>query len=401
MTAHLHQPRSRAGVAALLALALLGACRGAQSVAEVRAARAARAAGDIVVGVAWPWESRKQIRFGEGLQLAADEINAAGGINGRRLRLVRADDRESVNEGRVVAQRFSADPDIVAVIGHLHSYVSVPAAAIYDAAGVVMLSPTATDPGLTAQGYQRVFRAAFTDREVGRQMAEFAAGRGFRRVAIYYVRDDYGRDLANAFEQRASEAGMRVAARQSYDPSDAISERTFAATLSQWKGLELDAIFVAGTVPAAALFIAEARKAGLTVPILGGDAMSSPDLISVAGKAAEGTIVASMFHPAEPRAEVQRFTAAFKARYGVAPDAGSAIAYDAVRLLAHAMRQAKSSVPAEVARALHATRDWQGVTGAFTYNGVGDPVGKPVIKTVVRGGRFEYLGDAALAQARP
>jgi branched-chain amino acid transport system substrate-binding protein len=374
---------------------LLSACGQWRTPADERAIRSARARGDVVVAVAWPWELRKELRYGEGLEMAAEETNAAGGVNGRPLRLVRFDDHGSVDDGRLVAQRIAADPDIVAVIGHLQSYVTVPAAAIYDLSGLVLISPASTDPELTAHNYKRVFRTTFTDKAIGRQLAQFAAQRTLRRVAIYYIRNTYGRELANAFEERANEIGVAVVGRRSYDPSDEVTERTFEEIVREWKTLEMDAIFLAGEVPSAALFIAVARAAGIKVPILGGDAMSSPALMSVSGAAAEGTIVGSFFHPDEPRTEVRRFAQSFRKRYGAAPDVGSAVGYDAVRLLAHAMRQAHSSVPNDVARALHEIRDWPGVTGAFTFDNDGDVVGKHLVKLIVRNGRFEYVPDGS------
>jgi branched-chain amino acid transport system substrate-binding protein len=378
--------------------ALVAGCHAGRTPAEERAARAARGTGDLVIAVAWPWAKRGEILFAEGLRLAVAEVNDSGGLLGRQLRLVQVDDHESVDDGRLIAQRLGADPDVVAVIGHLQSYVSVPAAGIYDLSGLIMVSPTATDPELTSQGYTRVFRATFTDRAVGYQMADFAAGRGYRRVAIFYIRNRYGRGLANAFEERATELGLTTVARQSYDASEHVNEYTFAPTLREWKPLELDAIFLAGEVPSAAVFVAEARKYGIDVPILGGDAMSSPALLR-AGGAAEGTVVATPFHPDEPRAEVQQFAAAFRRRYGKSPDAGSAIGYDAVRLIAYAMRTARSAVPDSVAAALRGTRDWKGVTGPFTFTREGDLVDKPVTKMVVRGGKFEFLPEHALTQA--
>ena len=381
----------------VLLLLLLAACA-RKSPREERVTRAARNAGDVVIGVAWPWAARREIRYAEGLRMAVDESNAAGGVLGRRVRLVERDDKESVDEGRLVAQQFGADPDVVAVIGHLQSYVAVPAAGIYDLSGLVMVSPTATDPELTSQGYRRVFRATFTEREVGRQMADHAAARGYRRVAICYIRNRYGRGLANAFEERGGEIGVAVVARQSYDPSDQGDALAFAPIVREWKDLEFDAVFLAGEVPSAAEFVVEARRQGLRAPILGGDAMSS-DALLAAGAAAEGTTVATVFHPDEPRPEVRRFAAEFRRRYGVAPDAGSALGYDAVRLLVSAMRDAKSTDPEAVARALHATRGWGGVTGAFTFAPNGDLVARPIVRTVVRGGRFEYLPEATLARA--
>ena len=387
--------------AAALLCVFAGACGGSGDPAEERSRRAAEAKGDILIGAAWPWEARSRILYRQGMDMAADEINASGGVLGRKIRIVREDDHESVDEGRLVAQRFAENPDVVAVIGHLQSYVTLPAAPIYDLAGLVLLAPAATDPGLTGGAYRRVFRGTFSDLVAGRQLADFARSRGYRDVAIYYVRNAYGRGLANAFEERAGEVGIRIAARQSYDPNAAPTAQGLEPLLSEWKNVDFDAIFLAGETPHAAVFLSEARRHGITVPVLGGDALGVPDLLS-AGAAAEGTVAVAAFHPDVPDPEVRRFTAAFQQRYGREPDAGAALAYDAVRVLADAMKRAGSADPERVAEALHATRDWRGVTGPFTYDAQGDLPGKPIITVVVRGGRFEYLGSGpAAAPAAP
>lgn len=391
--------RLQAGIApALIALLIIVACRTSRSPAEERTVRARQGMGDIVTGVAWPWAARREVRYSEGLEMAVDEINGSGGVQGRHIRLRREDDHESVDEGELVAQRLANDPDVVAVIGHLQSYVSVPASAIYDLSGLVMLAPTATDPELTAHGYLRVFRATFTDEEVGRQMAEYAARQGYERIGIYYIRSDYGRNLANAFEERANDLGLSIPVRQSYEPNDPAGGASFGPVLRGWRDAGLDAIFLAGEVPSAARVIVAARGEGLTIPILGGDAMSSPELITVGGSAAEGTVVATAFHPDEPRPEVRRFTAAFEKRYGVAPDAGSALGYDVIHLLADAILRSGSAVPDSIAKALHSLHDWRGVTGSFTFDSAGNLVGRPIAKMVVSGGKFVYLPDSSPAE---
>jgi branched-chain amino acid transport system substrate-binding protein len=379
---------------ALLCLAL-AAC-GARDPREERVHRAKDGHGDLVIAAAWPWELRKEIRYGEGLQMAIDEVNASGGIAGRHLRLARYDDRESIDHGRVVAQQIADDPDVVAVIGHLQSYITVQTSGVYNQAGLVLVAPTATDPKLTQLGYTRVFRATFTDNSVGRQLAELVASQQRKKVAVYYIRNDYGRNIANAFEERARQLGVAVQARNSYDPSEQASERTFDQVLTEWKPMDLDAILLAGEVPSAAIFVAQARGKGITAPIIGGDAMSSPALMAVAGAAAEGTTVASYFNPDEPRPEVAHFNTAFTAKYNLPPDAGSALGYDCVQLLAQAMKDAGSAVPEDVAKALHALKGWHGVTGAFSFDDAGDAV-KPVIFSVVHAGRFDYLPTPASA----
>jgi branched-chain amino acid transport system substrate-binding protein len=388
--------------AVLLAVAACahGGCRRGGDPAQQRLELARQARGEIVIAAAWPWQTRKEIRFGEGLQMAIDEVNASGGIAGRRLRLARYDDGESIDQGRLVAQEIANDPAVVAVIGHLQSYITVQAANIYDQGGLVLVAPTATAPELTERGYERVFRATFTDKSVGRQLADFVAARELKKVAIYYIRNAYGRNVANAFEAHAARVGLSVAARSSYDPSEQANERTFQATLREWETIDIDAIVLAGEVPSAAILVAEARSMGIKVPIVGSDAMSSPGLMAVAGPAAEGVMVASFFHPDTPRPEVSRFHDAFQSRHGSPPDAGSALGYDCVHLLARAMRQAKSTVPDAVAAALRSGSAWEGVTGTFAFDGQGDLARKSIVMMVVRDGRFEYLAPTTSSGVR-
>lgn len=383
---------------AVLAQAAASGCTPPDATATERARLASGPRADAVIAVAWPWEAGYGLRFGDGVDLAAAEINAAGGVRGRQITLRRVDDHGTIDAGQLAAQRIASDPGIVAVIGHLHSYISLPAAAIYEKAGLVMLSPASTDPELTEHGYTRVFRGTFTHTTVGQQMAAYASDRGFKRLALYYVRDAYGRGLANAFEAEANRRGLTVVDRQSYDASDSVSAQTFERSVTTSDALGIDAIFLAGKVPAAAEFIVAARKHGIRVPILGGDAMSSASLVQVAGAAAEGTVVASMFHPDEPRPAVRQFTTRFQQRYGALPDAAAALGYDAVYVLADAMRRAGSFTPDSVAHALHAGPPWKGVSATFAFDAAGNLQQKEVVRLVVRDGQFVYLGERALAQ---
>ncbi len=354
----------------------------------------AAAGGPVTIAAPWPWESRATLLYGQGLQMAVDEINAAGGVLGRPLTVLREDDRESVDRGRLVAQRLAQNDDVVAVIGHMQSYVSLPAAAIYDLSGLVHVAPTATDPRLTEQGYPRLFRMTFTDREIGAQMADFAASQGYDRVAIYYIRNDYGRGLANAFEERALERGVGIADRQSYDPNTVAGDRALTDVLTSWKDLNLHAIFVAGEPRRAAAMIRAARESDVAIPVLGGDALGTSSFIGLGGRFVEGTVIATAFHPADEREEVQRFSAAFRQRHGTLPDASAALGYDAVRLLAHGISRAGSVAPAAVAEALRTTAGWPGVTGPVAFTDEGDLADRTIGKVVVRDGQFAWLGDA-------
>lgn len=381
-----------------LAAALAG-CGGSDDPSAQRLERA-RGTGDVVIGAAWSWDALEaQLHYGKGMDLAVEELNAGGGVLGRRLRLLRLDDQESVDHGRMVAQELGRNPDVVAVIGHLHSYVTVSAAPIYDLSGVLLVSATSTTPALTNKGYRRVFRTVFNDVDVGQQMAQYAHGRGHRRMVIYYTRDEYGRALANAFEEQLVQRGGQIVNRESYDPNLSANPVAAEQTVSAWTNWEFDAVFIAGRGAQAALLVRELRRRGIRVPVLGSDAMATPEFLETGADAVEGTVIASAFHPEAPDPEVQRFREAFRARYGFDPEVGPALGYDAVRVLAQAMREAGSAEPDRVAAAMRGLRGYRGVTGAFTFDRDGNLVGTPIRKVVVRGGAFRYLDEAAPAAA--
>ena len=391
-----------ASAAGLLALALFTSACGPDSPATLRAERAALPEGDLVVGVAWPWAARTAGLYAEGLDMAVEEINAAGGVHGRPLRLVRGDDAESVDGGRLVAQRFADDPDVVAVIGHLNSHVTIPAADIYERGGLLMLTPASTAPELTRRGHRHVFRSVHDDEDVGRQMVDLAAENGWRSVYVVYVRTSYGEGLATAFEGAATDSRVDVVGRAAYG-ADGSGLDALVDEVRQTRGARgVDAVFLAGVPPEAGTVIAALRRGGVNAPIFGGDALDTVELVESAGAAAaEGVYVASVFHPDDPRPESQAFRQSFEARYGQAPDSWAARGYEAVHVLAQAMQTADSAAPADVAVALREGGPVSGITGPFGFDDKGDVVGKRLVTAVIRGGHFQYHGAGAVASASP
>lgn len=379
----------------LLLLGFLTSCGQVETDRQERAERAASSKGDIVIGVPGPWGYLKDegSLYWNGIEMAFDEINALGGVLGRKLRFVKEDDEGTVSRGRIVAQKFVDDPDMVAVIGHVGSIVSLPASLIYEHYGMLMLSPTSTSPELTyRKGLKYVFRNVPTDEKVGWQVAEYLKKRNLERVVTYYLNDDYGRGLANAFETHATELGCSIIDRLSYD--SIAKPKYFRRILESWKkNFNFDGIFLAGEVPQAAEFIIQARQIGIKALIIGGDGLDSPMLWEVGGAWVEGTLVTTYYHTDIPSQQAQDFNKAFMHRYGELPDCWAAQAYDAVKLLASAMEKAGTTVPIKVAQALRATRDWMGVTGKHTFNEQGDVVEKAVVLQVVREGRFELVND--------
>ncbi|HWR56733.1 MAG TPA: ABC transporter substrate-binding protein, partial [Negativicutes bacterium] len=325
--------------------------------------------------------------FREGVLLAADEINNSGGINGRPVRLVEKDDGNTVTGGMAAAQSFTEVPGLTAVIGHRNSAVSLAASATYEKAGIVMLSPASTAPALTQNGYEYIFRNIPSDDEIARQAALYAAGQGLRRIVIYYADDSYGRGLAGSFEDHAKEAGMDIVDRFTYyaDLKD------LKRTCTKWQALDFDGTFVARHMPDGAEFIADAAELGITVPFLAGNTLDTPQLYKVAGKAAEGTVVCSIFNPEEPRPAVQSFVDSFRGKYVAMPTSYAAQGYDALHLLAAAVKEAGSASPAAVAQKLRAFKDVPGVAGFHTFADSGDDTGSLVVKKMLSNGEFSYI----------
>lgn len=384
-------------LAFLFSLSLLAACQ-KPPLAQQRAERLADATGDITVAIAYPLKSSKATLV-NGAQLAADEINGAGGIlGGRKIKLLLKDDAASLKTGRQVAQELANDLDVAAVIGHLNTYITAPTSLIYERSGLVMITPGASGQKITEQGNHLIFRSLAGNRDQGRQIGDYAASQGYKRVAIYYIKNDYGIDLANCFEQRAREIGITVVDRRSYD----MSGDDHAATLENWAAfLKFDAIFLVGSLPEGGQILQEIRSAGLSMPVFGGAGLDSPDLIKLGGPSVEGTVVFSLFNLNDPRPDVLAFDRHYRARFGVQPDATAAQGYDTLRLLANAMSSAHSVVPARVADALHALKGWRGVTGEHTFDDKGDLVDKALAKVVVEGGKFVYFPTTPPVAYRP
>ncbi len=230
-----------------------------------------------------------------------------------------------------------------------------------------------------------------SDTDIGAQMADYAYSKGYKRIAIYYLKDEYGVGMSSAFENRALQQGITIVDRVCYENN--YSRKHFEDDLKQWKKFyEFDAIFLAGLLPRAATFITVARDMGIGVPIIAEESMNREELIKIAGPAANGTLVLTVFDVNDPDPMVRKFRDEYYNAFKSMPDGRAAQGYDAMKLLAFAMKKAKSTVPEKVAGVLHHTRQWKGVTGLHTFDRKGDVVNKKLLKAIVRDGQFVILG---------
>ncbi len=369
-----------------LCLTLLVACSTGDP-AKDRANHLLKSKDDIVLGAVWPWKSRWK-NMGKGIDLAVSQINEAGGVMGKKLKVIPRDDEASVNKGMIIAQEFADNPNVVAVIGHINSYISIPASATYQFAGILMFTPGSNATKLTDQGFDYVFRGVPSNQQIGKYLVGYARSQGYKNIMIYYIGDEYGRDTANHFEKNAYFNDINIVDRRSYFAFN----DDYLEVLETWQTLhKFDAIFLIGPLPTSGTIIKKARALGLDVPIFGGTAMDTIELINVAGKASEGTAVISMYFANDPRPENKAFYTAYMQRYGEPPDTGAAMGYDSVTVLVEAIEQGKSIVPADIAKTMRKLESHTGVTGLFTFDKKGDRINQSIRLKVVRDGKFEYM----------
>jgi branched-chain amino acid transport system substrate-binding protein len=368
-----------------LAVLLSAAFTACGDLEKERAERAESATGDIRIAMVWNQPLAATL-FDEGATMAVTEINARGGIFGRQLRMAVHADVQGAKELEV-ARTIAADPDVVAVIGHPISGTAIPVSVTYQKNGLLFISAGATNPKLTSHGFPYVFRNIPSDVDTGRVLAEFSVAKGFGKMFVIDDESQYGQILADIFAENAARLGIEIRLRKSYYPW----QTDFNFMINDIKDRGGDAIFLGGDVPQAAEVIKQAREMGVTIPFIGGDGLDEPVLWKVAGSAAEGTIVATVFNPDDADPDTRMFVENFQNKYRTAPDTWAALGYDAIYLLNDAFLRADSTVPLVVASFLRFIEDRHSVLGPYSFKTNGDITGKKFFFKVVRGGRFEFI----------
>ena len=366
-------------------------CSGSDNPAVQRALRARRSRGPIIIGAAAPWSEKNNL-LAEGIKLAVTEINNKGGVLNRQLKLVFADDKASVTTGQLVAQQFADNPDIIAVIGHSYGYISEPVSILYEYYGLLMLSPLSSTPKLTKRGFKHIFRNIPDDFAYGIDLAHLCTRHGKKRVIICQIKNEFGTGLANAFENECLTNNIKIVDRFAYNSASDMTE--IKKRLSFWQeNYKFDTIFLAAEMPAAAEIVRCARSLGIDTLILGSNRMYNHNFLQMAGNAAEGVIIPSIFHPEIDLPSTIDFVDSFKARYGQIPDYAAEQGYDAVNILAQAIEAAKTTEPVKIAASMHSSSKWQGVTGPYSFDSNGNVKSRNIFFTEVKNGQFSLLPE--------
>ncbi len=336
------------------ALLALAACAGSKS--------------PYIVGAVGPWKQGYGLQNLQGVQLAVDEINKTGGINGHVLRVIERDDEGDGTKAARIAQDFVATPSISAVIGHVNSSGMLAAAPVYDGQ-LAAVATSATSPDLTGIS-SWVFRIISSDSLNGIALANFASKfgqRGPTTVAVLYENNTYGRGLADSF--RRSFHGEIL----SLDPINA-DLPTAEPYIAYLKSRKPKIVFIAGRVASGLKILQEAKRQGFNPIFVGGDGWQG---ILADTVTSEGTYIGMSFTPEDPSPAARAFVVSFRKKFNAIPDAHAALAYDATRLVAEALKEKGPDRRAirDYLRSLNRETAYPGLTGPAYFEDTGDPVG--------------------------
>ena len=369
-----------------------GEAPGSKPASGAPASAAAPQTGTILIGE-YGSMTGSEATFGQsthnGIVLAVEEVNAAGGIGGRKIELKNYDTQGKSQEAGTVVTRLITEDKVVAVLGEVASSLSLAGGRVAQQFGVPMITPSSTNPQVTQIG-DMVFRVCFIDPYQGYVIAKFASENlKHTKVAVLYDQAQaYSKGLKDDFRKAFEAVGGQIVTEQAYSGGD----QDFSAQLGNIKAAAPEAIFVPGYYTDVGNIALQARKLGLTATLLGGDGWDSPKLAEIGGAAIENSYFSNHYSHEEQRPEVQGFVQKYQAKYNVVPDGLAAMGYDAARLLFDAMKRAPSLGGKDLAAAIAQTRDFPGVTGKITIDADRN-ARKPAVVLQVKGGKYAFAAS--------
>jgi branched-chain amino acid transport system substrate-binding protein len=318
----------------------------------------------------------------QGITLAVEERNAAGGVKGRKIELITLDTASKASEGGTVVTRLINDERVVALLGEVASSITQAGGDVAQKLGVPNISPSSTNVHVTELG-DMVSRVCFTDDFQAWVIAKFLHDDlKLTKVAILYDQGQaYSKGLADFFKKSFTEMGGQISANEAYTGKNPDA----SAQLQTIKGSGAQAVFMPGYYGDAANYMKQAKNKGIKIPFIGGDGWDSAELFRIAGDAADGNYFSNHYSHEEQRPEVQSFVANYKKRWGTTPDGLAALGYDAARVLFDAMDRAASLDGKTLAAAINSTKDFAGVTGRITIDAKRNAQKKAVILKIEKG----------------
>ncbi len=314
----------------------------------------------------------------DGIELAVEEINKDGGIDGKQIEIVKVDNKSDAAEATNAAIKLTSQDQVTAIIGAATSGNTVAQAQIANDNKTILLSPSGTSPNVTVNEggelNEFVFRTSFIDPFQGTVAANFAADElKVTKAAIFAdSASDYAKGLAASFKETFEAAGGEIVSEEAYVAKDT----DFRSTLTRIKAENPEFIFIPGYYEEVGLIVKQAREMGIDVALMGADGWDSPKLVELAGAdALNNTYITNHYSSEDPDEKIQTFVSTFKEKYeDKSPDAFNALGYDSVYLLADAIERAGELDATKIKDALAETKDLSLVTGTVTVDENHNPV---------------------------
>ncbi len=322
----------------------------------------------------------------KGTELAIEEINASGGVLGKKLRLITEDDQSQAGQPATIVRKLISQDKVVAILGEVASSRSLEAAPICQQNKIPMITPASTNPKVTEVG-DYIFRICFIDPFQGTVMSKFAQSKGWKKIAVLTdVKQDYSVGLSEFFIKDFTASGGQIVKEQKFSSGD----KDFKPQLTSLKAARPDAIFIPGYYAEVALIAKQARLLGIKVPLLGGDGWVGDSLLKVAGNSLDGCYLSCHFSADDKSPKTTEFVAKYQAKYGEIPDDMAALGYDSAMILAEAIKRAGTTEPQQLRDAIAATKDHAGITGTITLDAARNASKPAVILTIDKGG-FQFV----------
>ena len=361
----------------LLALILAGGFAGPQP---------AQSAGEVKIGLSAPltgdW-AEYGADFKRSVSMVFDKANKEGGINGKKIVLEVADSRGDAKEAVLIAEKFVANPDIIAQIGDFSSSCTMAAVPVYERAKMVQLSPTASHQDWTKKG-EFMFRVVATQGFEGPYNARWAVkDLGKKKIATIYINNDWGVDANKYFTQEAKALGAQIVAEEAFTPG----EKDFNAIITKLKRLNPDLVYMPTFYADFTAIMNQAERARYKPAVMANSSLFSPKTIELGGKAVEGTMLPVNYFKTDPRPAAQNFTNEYKALYGAEPNQFAALAYDSAGLLVAALKAVGTDNRAKVREGLLGLKGYEGATGPIAYDKGRDPA-KTLVRITIKDGTW-------------
>ncbi|MEI7823693.1 MAG: ABC transporter substrate-binding protein [Chlorobiaceae bacterium] len=327
---------------------------------------------EILVGVCWPF-SVNQDGMRDGLLLALDEINSKNLAGEYTIRLLIRDDAFNRLKQKIIAREFVDNPEMSAVIGYYDDGPAIQASSIFESSRLLHLLIGANNTDMTSHGFNYINRTVLSSDRIAAKLAKLTTDHGFRKIAVLWEEDAYGEDLAYQFQVGLDQLNAKAVYQWSYSRKNV----DFRLLVNELKMINADMIFFSGLEPIAGDFLRAARKVGLKTPVLGAFS-DTPEMRNHAGSAYEGAIFFSFYNVHSPSPENQLFVKKFFARYGRNPDTWAAQSYDALHILAKAIKFTGSRNPLDLSYAIRYSDAFEGANGRYKFDRAGNLEDKPL-----------------------